>query len=109
MILPKPYKTHIVQSGDTLWKIAFQYRTTINAIVEINNLDQNKYLSIGQKLIIPKNPKVHIVQSGDILWKIAQQYNTTIQAIVEKNNIDPAKYLWIEQSLNNSLIFKPFI
>jgi LysM repeat protein len=43
---------HVVQSGDTLWKIARKYGTTIDAIVKANNLDPNKYLAVGQKLII---------------------------------------------------------
>jgi outer membrane protein assembly factor BamB/uncharacterized protein YgiM (DUF1202 family) len=45
---------HIVQAGDTLWKIAQKYGTTVDAIVKANNLDPNKYLSIGQTLTIPR-------------------------------------------------------
>jgi LysM repeat protein len=44
---------HTVQSGDTLWKIAQKYGTTIQAIVDANKLDPNKYLYVGQKLTIP--------------------------------------------------------
>jgi LysM repeat protein len=101
---------HTVQSGDTLWKIAQKYGTTIDAIVKANNLDLAKYLYIGQKLTIPSStsttpeppavqPVIHTVVSGDTLWKISVKYGTTIDAIVKENNLDPARYLYIGQKL----------
>ncbi|XNQ35333.1 LysM peptidoglycan-binding domain-containing protein [Bacillus sp. 1P10SD] len=45
-------KTHIVIAGDTLWKIANQYGTSIQAIVDKNNLT-NTNIWVGQKLLIP--------------------------------------------------------
>lgn len=96
--------THIVQSGDTLWKIAKNYDVTIDAIVSENNIDPNQYLEIGQKLAIPihnqeLDNRTHIVQHGDTLWKIAQDYNTSIDAIVMANNISPDDYLLVGQNL----------
>nr|WP_245243584.1 LysM peptidoglycan-binding domain-containing protein [Mesobacillus selenatarsenatis] len=98
---------YTVVSGDTLWKIAAKFNTTISEIVTLNNLDPNKYLYIGQKLKVPATvspepapqPVIHTVQSGDTLWKIAQKYGTTIDAIIKANNLDPAKYLYIGQKL----------
>ncbi|MFT9596596.1 LysM peptidoglycan-binding domain-containing protein [Mesobacillus sp.] len=98
---------YTVASGDTLWKIATKFNTTISQIVALNNLDPNKYLYIGQKLKVPaagspepvQQPVIHTVQSGDTLWKVAQKYNTTIDAIVRANNLDPAKYLYIGQKI----------
>jgi LysM repeat protein len=98
---------YTVVSGDTLWKIAAKFKTTISEIVKLNNLDPNKYLYIGQKLKVPaagspepaQQPVIYTVQSGDTLWKIAQKFGTTIDAIVKANNLDPAKYLYIGQML----------
>jgi LysM repeat protein/flagellar hook assembly protein FlgD len=98
---------YTVVSGDTLWKIAAKFNTTVSGIVTLNNLDPNKYLYVGQKLNVPETvspepapqPVIHTVQSGDALWKIAQKYGTTIDAIVKANNLDPAKYLYIGQKL----------
>ncbi|WP_144475061.1 LysM peptidoglycan-binding domain-containing protein [Cytobacillus oceanisediminis] len=104
---PQPV-VYTVQSGDTLWKIAQKYGTTIDAIVKANNLDPAKYLYIGQKLTIPSTTApeppaaqqvIHTVVSGDTLWKISVKYGTTIDAVVKANNLDPAKYLYIGQKL----------
>ncbi|GAB6099754.1 DUF3794 domain-containing protein [Halanaerocella petrolearia] len=46
---------YVVQSGDTLYKIAARYNTTVDAIVEANDIDNPNYIDVGQKLIIPKN------------------------------------------------------
>ena len=43
--------TYIVQKGDSLWKIATKYNTTVSELKRLNNL-QNNILQIGQKLII---------------------------------------------------------
>ena len=47
------YTEYIVKSGDSLWKIASQYNTTVDAIKSLNNLTTNT-LQIGQVLRIPK-------------------------------------------------------
>lgn len=55
LLIPKPQvtKVHTVQAGDTLWKIAQQYGTTLQAILDKNNLDPNKFIHVGQQIIIP--------------------------------------------------------
>lgn len=45
-----PQVLHVVASGDTLWKISVNYKTTVQKIVEVNNLDVNQPLMIGQQL-----------------------------------------------------------
>jgi len=45
---------YLVQSGDTLWKIARRYQTTVESLVKANQITSPDSLSIGQKLVIPK-------------------------------------------------------
>lgn len=77
---------YIVQKGDTLYKIANMYETTVDNLKTLNNLKSN-ILSIGQKLIIPLQNKIYIVQKGDSLWSIARKYGTTVDSIKKKNNL----------------------
>jgi murein DD-endopeptidase MepM/ murein hydrolase activator NlpD len=41
---------YVVKSGDSLWKIARRYRTTIDTLSQLNNLNQNSVLRIGTRL-----------------------------------------------------------
>ncbi|MDX2141040.1 MAG: LysM peptidoglycan-binding domain-containing protein [Chloroflexota bacterium] len=45
--------TYTVQPGDTLFSIAQRFNTTIDAIIEANDLDNPNSLDVGQQLIIP--------------------------------------------------------
>ena len=45
---------YVVGKGDTLWKIAKRYHTSVEEIVELNNIVNPDMLNIGQKLIILK-------------------------------------------------------
>ena len=45
--------THTVQSGETVAQIAQAYGTSVDAIVEANDLEDPNFIWVGQKLIIP--------------------------------------------------------
>lgn len=80
---------YTVKSGDSLYKIALQYNTTVDAIKSQNNLTTNT-LQIGQVLQIPlegQNATTYTVKSGDSLYSIAKKYNTTIDRLKELNNL----------------------
>lgn len=83
---------HIVQPGDTLYSIARAYNTTVEDIMNLNNLTTT-LLQIGQELQIPTKPTIpeeiiiHIVKPGDTLWSISRQYNTTVDEIMRLNNL----------------------
>lgn len=44
---------YVVQHGDTIWKIAKKYRTTIESLVELNEIEDADVVKVGDKLIIP--------------------------------------------------------
>ncbi|MDQ2965737.1 MAG: LysM peptidoglycan-binding domain-containing protein [Chloroflexota bacterium] len=50
---PVATRTYTVKSGDTLSRIASQFGTTIDAIVQLNNLPDRNRLRVGQVLKIP--------------------------------------------------------
>ncbi len=45
--------THVVQEGDTVSSLAYQYDTTIAAIREANQLSPSNVIYVGQRLIVP--------------------------------------------------------
>ena len=86
------YDTYIVKAGDSLYRIAINYNTTVDNLMDINNLSTN-LLSIGQKLLVPKkmnqspNNFDYVVKLGDTLYSIANKYNTTVDEIKQLNNL----------------------
>ena len=46
---------HVVKSGDSLWKVARQYNTSIKTLCELNNISENTTLKLGQKLKVSAN------------------------------------------------------
>lgn len=97
---PVNANVYYVKSGDTLYKIAQRYNTTVVRIRELNNL-RSDYLYIGQKLYLSSSSEtelVYYVKAGDALYKIAQKYNTTAARIKEINNLR-SDFLYIGQKL----------
>lgn len=80
---------YIVKSGDTLYQIAKNNNTTVDALKKLNNLSSNT-LTIGQTLLIPL-PKeeyfIYTVVKGDSLYQIARKNNTTVDEIKKLNNL----------------------
>ena len=80
---------YIVKSGDSLYKIAQNYDTTVSELMQLNNLTSTS-LSIGQILQIPMtiiSSNMYVVKKGDSLYKIAQTYDTTVNELIDLNNL----------------------
>lgn len=81
---------YVVRAGDSLWKIARRYDTTVDTIKSINGLTSNM-ITTGQILKIPAGQNApyieYTVRSGDTLWLIARSYGTTVDAIKSLNGL----------------------
>jgi len=45
---------YFVKPGDTLWKIAKRFRSTIDDIARVNGIEDIDKLEIGKQLFIPR-------------------------------------------------------
>ncbi len=45
---------YFVKPGDTLWKIAKKYKSTVDDIARINNIENPDKIDVGMQLFIPK-------------------------------------------------------
>ena len=78
---------YVVQRGDSLYSISRKFKTTVQELIDLNNLESNT-LSIGQELKVPSvDEEIYIVQKGDTLWSISKKYNVSVNSIKEKNNL----------------------
>ena len=96
MLEPNDELVYFVAPGDSLYKIALAYNTTVDELVRYNNL-KTTVLKVGQQILIPTNNMTqdmpnqnyitYQVMPGDSLYKIAQRYGTTVSAIRNLNNL----------------------
>lgn len=92
---PSAGKTYVVRPGDTLWRIADKYSTSINALKAANRLP-SEVITVGQTLVIPGyGPAaapaethldgVHIVRPGDTFSQIAHANGISQDALARAN------------------------
>lgn len=86
-----------VQPGDSLYKIAARYGTTVSTIMQANGLWSSEIFP-GQALrinpgssnapgTIPSSSSVYTVRSGDTLYLIAKRFGVTVTALKQANGL----------------------
>ncbi|MBN1221201.1 MAG: LysM peptidoglycan-binding domain-containing protein [Anaerolineae bacterium] len=116
---------YIIQPGDTLWRLAKRFNTTVDDLVRANNIQNPNLIIVGQRLLIPTGqvepepePPVPLptpeptpepppseayfeyeVQPGDTLWRLAQHFNTTVQKLVDINQLQDRNLIVVGQIL----------
>lgn len=109
--------TYIVRLGDTLSFIARRFDTTVNDLVELNDIANPNLIYPGEILKIPtvgnedsksssarQYTKTYIVQRGDTLTSISRKFDISVDRLAEINNIQdinliyPGQVLKIESS-----------
>ncbi len=84
-------QSYVVQSGDTLSKIAVRYGISTDTILWANDLSSGDALKLGSILKIPPvSGVIHAVTSGDTISEIAAHYGVEADDIVRVNNLRDA-------------------
>jgi membrane-bound lytic murein transglycosylase D len=99
--------SHVVEPGDSLWKLANKYDTEVKIIKKINYLESD-LLSLKDTLLIPLSStksnnfipyEMHIVSEGDTLWSISNKYNIDLKDITRMNSLNQNSILSLGQQL----------
>ena len=100
---------HVVEPGENLTVIAARYGTTVDAIVQANDIVNPNLIYVGQRLIIPsggqqpselpRQATVHVVRSGEYLSQIARLYETSVWALAVANDLANPSLIYPDQRL----------
>ena len=111
---------YIVQRGDTLFKIAATFGSSVEAFTQVNNLSNPSLIFVGQQLQVPLAPApaarpplpsyvepvlnvargsvlTHRVSQGESLSQIAAEFELALDDLVEHNEIENASLLHVGQ------------
>ena len=98
---------HTIKRGDTLWRIAERYGTSVNAVRAENGLPPAPLLVPGQVVKVPRvradkprgraksgrakpdtrGRRKYTIRRGDTLWKVAQRFEVTVKSIRSRNGL----------------------
>ncbi|TKC13496.1 LysM peptidoglycan-binding domain-containing protein [Robertmurraya kyonggiensis] len=80
---------HVVQQNQSLYGIAQAFGSTVDDLIEANEIPNPNNLVVGQTLVVPIVGRFYWVQPGDTLWSIARRFNMSYQQLASINGISP--------------------
>lgn len=97
----QPESTHVVQYGETLSSIAYQYGTDYQTLAALNGLTNPNLIYPGQVLKVNGSAvsNVYTVQYGDKLSSIAAKLGTTYQTLAALNSLANPNLIYPGQNL----------
>ena len=95
-------RTHTVRRGDSLWKLASHYGTTVDRIKRDNGL-RGDGLVVGQRLAIRTGSSAglgtYTVRRGDTLGRIAQAQNVSVESLLRLNGLSRSSKIYPGQQI----------
>ena len=107
---PSSSGEHVVQRGESLFRIALRYGVTYQAIATANSIANPNHIYVGQRLVIPGqgsapspaptlSGQTYIVRPGDTLSAIALRFGVSMWALAQTNNIRNPSFIYVGQVL----------
>lgn len=99
---------HVVQEGDTLWRLGGGTRKGVENVLALNpGLAENAVLKRGMKIVLPNEPSVesgtYKVMKGDTMSGIAKKLGVSLKDLVSWNpQVKDINRLSVGQELNTS-------
>ena len=78
---------HVVQPGDTIYRLAQQYGVPMERLLQDNQLPDPSRLVVGQTIVVQYPELTHTVKSGDSLYSIAQMHGVTVSQLFRNNPV----------------------
>ena len=76
---------HVVQPGESLYRIAQHYSVPLAAVLSQNELRDPNRLTPGECILVPTGGRRYTVRRGDTLTSIAEAQNTTVRQLWRDN------------------------
>lgn len=97
--------TVYVRAGDTLWAIAREYGTTIEAIVRENRIADPNRIFAGERLRITlpargSGEEIYTVRRGDTPISIAGKFGVTLSALEDRNGLERGETIYAGDKLS---------
>ena len=95
--------TYTVKKGDTLWNIAVNNGTTVEQLMQDNNLtsslifpgDKLTYNTTVEQVAQAKEQGYYTVVLGDTLGKVANRFGISVDELVKLNNIENPNLIYV--------------
>ena len=95
--------TYTVKKGDTLWDIAINNGTTVDQLMQDNNLtsslifpgDKLTYNTTVAQVAQAKEQGYYTVVLGDTLGKVANRFGITVDELVKLNNLSDPNLIYV--------------
>ena len=101
-----------VKRGDTLWRIAQRYGSTVSKLASINRLSNPNLIYPGQIIQIPQRnistptkdggtggTFTYVIRYGNTLSGIASKYHTTVSTLAGLNHISNPNLIYVGEAL----------
>ena len=97
------YDKYLIKEGETLEDIASRFNTSVDMILNINDIYSREYVRAGEEIIVPKNQESYFtyytVNQGDSLYQIARKYNINPSLLALLNGLNMEDYIYPNQRL----------
>ncbi len=97
--------TVYVRAGDTLWAIAREYGTTVEAIARENRIVDPNRIFAGERLRITlpargSGEEIYNVRRGDTTISIAGKFGVTLSALEDRNGLERGETIYAGDKLS---------
>jgi len=95
---------YTVRHGDTLYRIAVRFHTTVWKLTQLNALANPDQIYMGQVLCVKPNGQLpfgflYTVRQGDTLYSIARRYGWTVSYLASVNHLPNPDRIYTGQVL----------